>query len=71
MKTQICIDAASGHDCLEFTSTGTGPGKGWTFVGVQSFLKAKNQIKPGSLPGVGVVNQGLFYVNQSAYGQII
>ncbi|NQV49324.1 MAG: hypothetical protein HQ507_02430 [Candidatus Marinimicrobia bacterium] len=71
MNTQICIDATTGQDCLEFTSTGTGPSKGWNFVSLQSYLKAKNQINPNSQPGAGVVNQGLFYVNQSAYGQMI
>jgi hypothetical protein len=71
MKTQICIEATLGHDCLEFARTGAGPNKGWNFVRALSSYKAKNQIKPSSQPGAGIVNQGLFYVNQSAYGQMI
>jgi len=71
MNTQICIDGATGQDCLEFTRTGTSTSKGWKFVRVQTFLKAKNQMTPASSSGVDLVNQGLFYVNQSAYGQMI
>ena len=71
MTTQICINAATGHDCLEFTRIGEGPSKNWRFDRV--FSKTKVNTNKEGLPETSInsVNQGLFYVNQSAHGQMI
>ncbi|MBC8375297.1 MAG: hypothetical protein H8E26_04570 [FCB group bacterium] len=71
MTTQICINALAGQDCLEFTRIGEGPSKKWRFDRIIS--KAKTNVIRESLENTSInsVNQGLFYVNQSAYGQMV
>ncbi|NQT61511.1 MAG: hypothetical protein HQ556_01010 [Candidatus Marinimicrobia bacterium] len=71
MTTQICINAPAGQDCLEFTRIGEGPSKNWRLDHVHT--KAKMNTSNESLVDAPInsVNQGLFYVSQSAYGQMV
>ena len=71
MTTQICINAPAGQDCLEFSRIGEGPSKGWRFDRINSKGKTNvvREVQPNT--SINSANQGLFYVNQSAYGQMI
>ncbi len=71
MKTQICINAPTGQDCLEFTRIGQSPSRSWRFDHVSSKAKTKITSESPPSPSINSVNQGLFYVSQSAYGQMI
>ncbi len=70
MTTQVCIDAKAGQDCLQFTRTGAGPSQNWRFDHITSHMKTDHLNEAPENPG-NSVNQGVFYVNQSAYGQLI
>lgn len=71
MTTQICIDAPTGQDCLEFSRIGTGPSKNWRLDHISSKTKMDTPNASRVDPPINSVNQGLFYVNQSAHGQMI
>ncbi|MBT4034296.1 MAG: hypothetical protein HOB84_12405 [Candidatus Marinimicrobia bacterium] len=71
MITQICINAPAGQDCLEFSRIGEGPSKKWRFDRINSKTKTEASTESSPNSSINSVNQGLFYVNQSAYGHLI
>ncbi len=71
MTTQICINAPKGQDCLEFTQIGDGFSKTWRLDNINSKSKTPVAYETLQSASINSANQGLFYVNQSAYGQLI
>jgi len=71
MTTQICIDAPTGQDCLEFSRIGEGPSKNWHLDHVHSKSKMNSLNESHIDPPINSENQGLFYVNMSAHGQMV
>ena len=71
MTTQLCINSAAGQDCLEFSSIGEGPFKKWRLDHVFSKSKINTSTESLADAPINSVNQGLFYVNLSAHGQMV
>ncbi len=67
MNAQICIQANTGQDCLEFTRTGSGPSKGWNLVQVKSKAQVKSEILQNISLDSGSVNPSPYYATNTAH----
>ena len=71
MTTQICINSNKGQDCLLFQQSGQNPGKSWELVHVQSKALSKKNGRLINQPAAASINQGPFYVSQSAFEPLV
>lgn len=71
MTTQICINVPAGEDCLEFSRVGSGATSRWQLDQVKSKVNSKIETESQSTRSSNTGSNGLFYVNQTAYGNMV